>query len=249
VHERPQALAGFGVPAALAGVVERAMAKDPAERYQSASELRDALAAEGGATRAPAATKLPAATRLRKHRRALSAAAALVLAGTGTAVGMSVGGGHERASAHGSAHTAGPAAQPAAGQSTPTTVRASGSTASGDLPPSAGGATSPADVAPATLADTLRSYYALVDQHRLDQSWQWLSPSFQARVGHDYYRQFWDSINQVQVISVRASGGAAGITLRYVGINGATSTETANLGFAIGPDGRLLIDTDRVARG
>jgi hypothetical protein len=102
-------------------------------------------------------------------------------------------------------------------------------------------------VPPSVLTSSLRSYYALVDQHRLDESWLWLSPAFQARIGAAYYHQFWNSISQVSVLSLEASNGASTITLRYVATNGQVSTETARLGFAISPDGRLLIDTDRVS--
>ncbi|MDP9370969.1 MAG: protein kinase, partial [Chloroflexota bacterium] len=49
LHDPPPALASLapGVPAALARVVERALAKEPAQRFQSAEEMRGALAARG----------------------------------------------------------------------------------------------------------------------------------------------------------------------------------------------------------
>ena len=276
VHEQPEPLRSFGVPAAVAGVVERAMAKNPADRYHSAVELRDALgaaadAAAAAAAQAAAEQTAPAAIApvpppgpdpyphpahaappapvlalAGKHRRLLAAgAAALILAAGGTAIGVSMSGGSHPAAHRTSAPTT---KAPAPTSTTPTTAQASGSTSAGDMPPSAGGATSPADIAPATLDGTLRAYYALVDQHRLDQSWQWLSPAFQAQIGQSYYQQFWDSISQVQVVSVDSSGGQAQITLRYSGANGNTSVEGANLGFAI-DNGHILIDTDRVTHG
>jgi hypothetical protein len=43
MHDDPPRLAEAGVPATLAAVIERAMARDPADRYPSAAALRDAL--------------------------------------------------------------------------------------------------------------------------------------------------------------------------------------------------------------
>lgn len=249
VRDQPEPLQSCGVPAALAEIVEKSMAKDPAKRYRSAAEFRDALAALPTLTESPSHPATPLKRRGRSNRLLAGAAAAALLAGGGTAAGISLSSGPGPSSRPSAAAQR----QPTAGSTaprrmTPTTARASGSSSAGDLPPSADGATSPAAIAPATLTDTLRSYYALVDQHRLDRSWQWLSPSFQQRIGQAYYQQFWDSIRQVQVVSIQTGDGVAAITLRYVAVNGSTSTETADLGFEINGQGRVLIDTDHVTR-
>ncbi|HET6966509.1 MAG TPA: hypothetical protein VFH58_17185, partial [Acidimicrobiales bacterium] len=201
----------------------------------------------------------PEPPRRRELRPVLAAAAAVIaLAGAGTAAATALsggGGGHHPAAVHATTTTppttapSTTAPPPAPTTTPPTTARTYGSAAAGYLPPSAGGATSPQAIPSPVLADTLRAYYALVDQHRLDQSWAWLSPAFQARIGSAYYHQFWNGISQVQVLAVSASAGTAQITLHYVETDGTTSTETATLGFTIGSDNRILIDTDRATSG
>lgn len=60
-----------GVPPAVCSAVERAMAKDPADRFASADELREALAAAGEMTLAPPVAVTPApARRARKPKNA-----------------------------------------------------------------------------------------------------------------------------------------------------------------------------------
>lgn len=254
VNEQPAPLASSGVAGPIVEVVERAMAKDPGQRYASAAEFRDALARLQPVAGPRDAEPGAAGGASRRRRRVLVAlATTLALAGAATGIGLSaLGGSHtpgHTAAATGHAPMGASASVPAhRPATTPTTARASGSTASGDAPPSAGGATSPADIPSSTLADTLRAYYALVDQHRLAQSWQWLSPDFQDRIGQAYYQQFWDSISQVQILSVQVTGGVAALTLRYSSAQGGTSVESADLGFAIG-DGRILIDSDQVTHG
>jgi serine/threonine-protein kinase len=80
------------VPAPLAGVIERCLAKDPGERYQRSGEVKAALeAAESG--RAP--VPLPARRTVPKRRRWVPASAAGVLALLAVAavlVGFDVGG-------------------------------------------------------------------------------------------------------------------------------------------------------------
>jgi Protein kinase domain/Domain of unknown function (DUF4440) len=103
-----------GAPAALQDVIDRAMAKDPAERYQSAGELgRAALAAVragGGAAAAPArgrseadTRQLPAAGARRSARRRRVIAGAVGAAALALVVlalaGVFDGGGSERVGA------------------------------------------------------------------------------------------------------------------------------------------------------
>lgn len=262
LQDTPPPLQTLGVAAPIAATVERAMAKDPGRRYGSAEELRDALAAVApmafgsdgpvasvrSAERTRGVGSAPAVETARRPGRrrvlALVAAAVVILAGAGTAIGISV----EDQPAAGS-HAAAPVTHPTATSSTSAPSPTAGTNPPGGTTaqsaPSAGAATSPAEVPPAVLADTLRSYYALVDQHQLDRTWQWLSPQFQQQIGRSYYQQFWDSISQVQVVSVTADAGAARIVLRYVTTGGVTSTEAADLGFVIGPGGTILIGTDQ----
>ena len=279
VREEPAPLTSFGVAGPIAAVVDRAMAKDPNERYGSAAEFRDALATvqttpvgarpptapdtvpvpAATPPSAPAATPpsapAPAAPPSSGHRHRtvlIAAVAAIALAGAGTGIGLaSAGGSH--AGRHGvaarlpagAARPTSTTTHPDAGGSNPPT---SGLGSAPDAPPSAGGAAAAAQIPASTLADTITSYYGLVNQHLLDKSWQWLSPDFQARIGQAYYRQFWDSISHVQVLSVQVTGGVAKLTLRYTSVQGSTSVEAANLGFAI-DRGHILIDSDQVTHG
>jgi streptogramin lyase len=102
-----------GLPAALDAVVLRALAKDPAERQQSAGRLgRDAVAAAGGGT---STATSPAGPAPRRRRRGLVAAAALGAVAVAAAAGALLTGDddpppEERASA-----TATPTATPAPG--------------------------------------------------------------------------------------------------------------------------------------
>ena len=91
-HQGTQAALSGGppLPAALVAVCERAMARDPADRFRSAAELASALQAwlDGMERReaarrvvAEAAAKVPEAEALRRRAVALRAEAALLLAG------------------------------------------------------------------------------------------------------------------------------------------------------------------------
>ena len=77
VLQQPPAPLPAGVPRALAGIVERCLEKDPAQRFQSAAELEAALERAG---RAPHASATPPAKRpaSRPRLRALALAAAVL---------------------------------------------------------------------------------------------------------------------------------------------------------------------------
>jgi serine/threonine-protein kinase len=72
-----------GVPAAVEAVVERALAKDPAARFQSMGELARALAPLTDEARTAAATVELRRRRPRRRRWLLAAGALLVVAGAG----------------------------------------------------------------------------------------------------------------------------------------------------------------------
>jgi serine/threonine protein kinase len=101
--------------------------------------------------------------------------------------------------------------------------------------------------APTTVGQLVDDYYALVDQHRLSQSFGWLSSSYRQRIGFAYYQRFWDAITRVDVLRVTPGVNSAALTLRYIEANGSTSTENAEVTIARDAGtGRLLIDTYRV---
>src|SRR5262249_40148359 len=78
--ESPQSLPTT-IPAGLRGVIERCLAKDPAERYQRAGEGRAALEAiQAGSAPQPSSQPLPR----RRRRSWILAAVALALAALGT---------------------------------------------------------------------------------------------------------------------------------------------------------------------
>jgi hypothetical protein len=97
------------------------------------------------------------------------------------------------------------------------------------------------------IVSTVDQYYALVNRHQLSQSFGWLSPAYQERIGYAYYQQFWNGIRQVQVTNVVPGANQATITLHYMETNGTSSTERATVTFIPGSKpGSLLIDTYQV---
>lgn len=94
----------------------------------------------------------------------------------------------------------------------------------------------------------MRDYYDLVDRHALAQSWAWLSPAYQQRLGYGYYQRFWSSVRSVDLLSVVAGpGDQATITIDYHLASGANETERAVLSFtSAGAGGRRLIDNTTV---
>ena len=343
VGEQPTPLTAVGVPADLATLVSRCMAKDPTCRPQSAAELRAALAVwaasalprpaevlippgrgrladPSAATLAPKApahprSRLPAAPvaalprdpaavleqqgppvvappSMRRRRGLLAGAAAAIVVAASVAVGLVASGSGRPTSARqrtatgptitattaptttattaptttattappttattGSGTEASPAGASPAGASPAAASPAAASPAAASPadvaaspsggPPVAGDVTNPAAEAPSVIDSAVTNYYGLVSRHDLDQSWTWLSPAFQARIGRSYYDQFWTSYAAVQVESVTAVGDDAHVTLRYTTLRGASTTEQAILRYVI-ESGHLLIDTDQV---
>jgi hypothetical protein len=177
-------------------------------------------------------------------RRALVAAAAIAVLAGGAAAGVELSSGSS--TPHPSGHIAAPPAKTPATTAVPpsTSPTTAQTTAAG--PPSAGGVTSAAALSPAAITDTLDGYYALVNQHRLDESRNWLTSSYQQQLGESYYRRFWMGIDSVQLLSVRPETGAAVVQIRYVEANGTVSTESAMLAMAVNPEtNRILIGTYR----
>ncbi len=146
-------------------------------------------------------------------------------------------------------------APPTRGPATPTTTAAPPATAASTptaAPSTTVGSSAAAGFtgaqAPNTVTRLVDDYYTLVDQHRLSQSFRSLSPSYQQRIGFAYYRHFWNSIIRVDVLGVNPGANTAAVTLRYVEVNGTTSTENANVTITRdAATGRLLIDSYRVS--
>lgn len=118
--------------------------------------------------------------------------------------------------------------------------------------PTTAGAASPGPAAqavlgPASVEQFVRSYYRLVNEHRLSTAWGWLTSSYQNRLGVAYYNQFWDSIRRVQVLTITPGNGTADLTLRYQEASGAVSVENAVITFAAGSGGKVLISSYAVS--
>jgi hypothetical protein len=118
------------------------------------------------------------------------------------------------------------------------------STSSQPAVTSAPGAEAPAAPAGAE-AKTTTDYYALLDQGRIDEGFEWLSPAYQSRTGgKSSYAAFWRTIDHVEVVAVDPGSSSAVVTLRYTRTDGTVSTERATLRFVSDPAGsdHLLID-------
>ena len=71
------------------------------------------------------------------------------------------------------------------------------------------------------------------------------SPSFQAEFPLSRFSGFWDDFSDVRVSNVQAQGDdRATADITYVRLNGSTVTESHELRFEAGEDGRLLLDRD-----
>src|SRR5438552_10193189 len=82
VSERPPRLTKIdpAIPPALEGIAKKALAKDPARRYQTAGEMRSALASAPGSGLAPA-TPAPTPEPLPAERRGTAALATVPISG------------------------------------------------------------------------------------------------------------------------------------------------------------------------
>lgn len=243
-------------PPALASVVRTAMARDPAQRFPTAAAMKAALIEAGYPRRAdlpvgaaPAGGGMPSGG---GRRRAAVAAAILALAGGGTAVALTTGGQRAPrpvATAHRQSPTTSPspasAPQTAPATTAPATTvpsPAASSPAERSTPTTAGGSSQGQPVSQNSAAAYVRSYYALINAHSLSQSWTWLSPAYQQRLGYGYYQRFWNSVASVDVLHVAPGSGQANITIRYHMADGSSQTEQAVLSFTTDPtNGRQLI--------
>ena len=266
VTEDAPDLRAAGVPADLAAVVERAMAKDPAARYPSAAALRNALdqldddpavlpptvvaapidlrdttPAPAPAPVPPPVTRPPATGR-RRTWWPLALVALIALGVIAVALGAASGGGDDPRASEPPATTAAPAPETTASpetapETTPTT--AASTTTSTDEP-----ATTVATGASGDPVDAARDYFAVLDAGDIGAGWARLSERYQEESGEDAYRGFWSTIESVEVLEAEPGPDdlTATVTLRYVRDDGSTTTETNTLRFVEGPDGTLLID-------
>ena len=247
-----------GAPPAPAAVVRRAMAKDPGQRFATAEAMTGALrdaevvaAAPVGPTERlvrPAVTRTRRQPRGRRRVAAAAGAGALAVLGAVVAVLALIGSGAP-ASRH-SAGRAGPSVTTPPSRPPATTATTAGTVPS--TPVTAATTPAAATTTPTVAAGRsgsvdayVRSYYDLVNAHSLSQSWTWLSPSYQQRLGYSYYQHFWDSVRSVDVMSVSPGSDQATISIRYDMTNGATQTERALLSF-VTVGGRRLIDNTQV---
>ena len=264
----PPDLRTLGVPPALAAVVATAMAKDPADRPQTAEEMGRRLEALTPAELAPAAATVatapapaPGADRRRMLLTAAAVLAVVVLAGVAAwALARGDDGSPDVAAPPSSATTSSeaPPSTEATTTSPPSTTDAPTSPpASLDEPTTTTTTTTTTTEAttttaapPAPTAAELRSavtdYYALVDAGRLEQSYALLSPRYQAEEPFPGYRDFWEGIRSVAVQgqpSADAGDLRVDARLRFVDGEGRPSVEDVTFGFVQADDGRLLIDT------
>jgi len=264
LSDEPAPLKAAGVPAALAAIVERAMAKDPAHRYPTADALRHALeSVDLGIAKRPTAVatalateRIPATPQTVGARRRLAplvvgavVAAAIVLIALAvtarrngdndTTTALS---GTESSGVTTTVTTTGQAtATPAPTSTAPVTTSLSMSTNAVTPTATAARPTTTASVR-ATPESATRSYYALLDAGRIDEGWSWLSPAYQQQTGRSSYEGFWRTIDRVEVLTATAEGRTAWATLRYTRTNGTSSTENVRLDFVPDATGRLLIN-------
>ena len=262
--DEPADVATLGAPPSLAAVVRAAMAKDPAARPPTAASLGKALADmdlvpeavlvdDGGEAPAP-----PERPRRRRRPVVLAGAGALILAGAATAAAVAYPGSGTTPKVAGSpshpatstvpSHTPATTRPPAPSASPPPTAPSAPTTTAGATAAVAGQPPLAGSFSAATLTQTVYEYYGLVNSHDLTDSFGWLSPAYQSRIGWAYYQQFWGSISRVDVLSVTPGNRSATLGLEFFERNGNTSTETDAITFTEDPKtGRILIDSYQVA--
>jgi serine/threonine protein kinase len=269
IEREPPDPAEAGVRGPLARIIATAMAKQPVDRYPSAAAVKEALQAlqRSGELAGPAVPIQPSPP-LRRRRRTprilagTAVAAALLAGGLGVTLVATRAPARHRTSATAPAaghpiSSASPVTAPPASTPPPPTSSIPPSTSStppstSSTPPSTAGASTSSqplpplagDFSPATLTQTVDQYYAIVNRHDLSQSFAWLSPAFQQRIGWAYYQSFWGAIQRVNVVSVTPGRDSATLILQYVGGNGAVSTEQDRVTFTSNAQtGRILIDS------
>ena len=255
VTDDPPDLRAAGVPAALAAVVERAMAKEPAARYPSAAALRQALdALDEPPTTVSAATAVidlrePAATAARStaapaapaapgHRRRPWWPIALVTAIALGVIAVAVG----AATRDDDAPPADPGTTVPA-TAAPTTVPTTTAPPTTEAPTPTTEAPTPTTRA-ADPVDAARSYFEVLDAGDIDEGWRRLSSRYQQQSGRDAYYGFWRTIDAVEVLDARPGADelTAVVTLRYTRDDGSQATETNTLRFVVAEEGRLFVD-------
>jgi hypothetical protein len=266
LSDEPAHLKDAGVPAPLAAVVERAMAKDPAHRYPTALALRQALetvdlglatrkgrtaAATAVATEAIPASPQRVGARRRRAPVVVGAVVAAAIVFTALALTARRNGDSDTTTAPSSTESSGVTTSVTTTDQATATIASASTTAATTAPSTSTVAAAPTATAarPTTTASlratpesATRSYYALLDGGRIDEGWSWLSPAYQQQTGRSSYEGFWRTIDRVEVLTAQAEGRTAWATLRYTRTNGTASTENVRLDFVPDATGRLLIN-------
>jgi hypothetical protein len=265
VSDEAPDLRAHGVPPTLAAVVERAMAKEPGDRFPSAAAFRDALdgvdlaapvvddatrtivAAAGPPTAVAPAVPAPApppppARRPPPPDRSSGAgwAAALVVLVVLGVIGAALYAANRDdggGPAAATSTTAAPTSEPIAAPVEEATTT--------EAPPEQTTTVAEEEPAPTTDADpaaAAEDYFALLPDNT-DEAWQRLTPRYQNESGgREAYEGWWSTIESVEVLSAEQTGDLeATVTLGYVRTDGTTAEETNAITFKE-QGGQLLID-------
>jgi len=219
--EAPADLRAAGAPTELAAVIERAMSKEPAARFASAADL---LAALGATTEEPKRDpeRTPAATDVVVPSPPLRTPAPQGPQRRRMPVGWVA------------------AAAAVVIVALAVAMLARNATSGGDTAsPTANSVAAPVG---GSIEATVRDYYALINEGRLDDGFARLSPAYQNRTGKASYQGFWRTISKVEVVSVTPGARSASLQLRYTRRDGSVTTEGGLMRFTEAGDGTLLID-------